>query len=29
MVRGEMKSSVNIIPTPSCESRKKKVEEII
>src|SRR5262249_37448138 len=29
MLRGEMKSSVSIMPTPSWENRKKKVEEII
>ena len=28
-LRGEMKSSVSIIPTPSWEKRKKNVEEII
>src|SRR5262245_48099060 len=29
MVRGEMNNSVNIMPTPSCEKRKKNVDEII
>src|SRR5438105_3151517 len=28
MLRGEMKSSVSIMPTPSCENRKKIVDEI-
>src|SRR5207244_1056971 len=29
MLRGEMNSRVSIMPTPSWEKRKKKVEEII
>src|SRR5215472_1659113 len=29
MLRGEMKSKVTIMPTPSWENRKKNVEEII
>src|SRR5260370_18650718 len=29
MLRGEMKSNVSIMPTPSWEKRKKNVEEII
>src|SRR5215813_1027091 len=28
MLRGDMKSSVSIMPTPSCENRKKNVDEI-
>jgi hypothetical protein len=29
MLRGEMNRSDSIMPTPSCENRKKNVEEII